>query len=259
MPDETNPPKIMVSKGHPRYASLTLRDKLVQGYDQGIASAQGLIAHGRGEAFDYLLGEQTSESARHATKVACAHLLTARFPVLSVNGNTATLVPDEIAELHAVIGIPIEINLFHSSPQRIRRVAEHLRAHGVEGVLTGYDFVKLQHIASDRAKVDRNGIFKADVVLVPLEDGDRAQALTELGKTVLTVDLNPLSRTAVTSSVTIVDEVTRAFKNIVRFAKQFESGSHRDELDLLKATFSNLESLRASYAIMQERLKSLAR
>jgi len=249
----------MVSEGHPRYASLMLRNKLVEGYERGITSAHGLIAHGRGEAFDYLLGEQTSESARKATKVACAHLLTARCPVLSVNGNTATLVPDEIAELHAITSIPVEINLFHPSARRVKRIADHLQAHGIANVLTGFDFIKLAHIASDRANVDKNGIFKADVVFVPLEDGDRAQALTELGKTVLTVDLNPLSRTAVTSTVTIVDEVTRALKNLVSFAKRFESDDHQDELNLLKASFDNLENLKASYANMQKQLRSLAR
>ena len=248
----------MVSQEHPRYASLMLRNKLVDGYERGIASAHGLIAHGRGEAFDYLLGEQTSESARNAAKVACAYLLTANYPVLSVNGNTATLVPGEIAELHAITGIPVEINLFHPSAQRTKRIADHLHAYGVANVLTGYDFIKLAHIASDRANVDKNGIFQADVVFVPLEDGDRAQALTKLGKTVLTVDLNPLSRTAVASTVTIVDDVTRAFKNLVSFAKHWKSEANQDELDLLKATFDNLENLKASYALMQKRLRSLA-
>jgi 4-phosphopantoate--beta-alanine ligase len=249
----------MVSEEHPRYASLLLRNKLVDGYERGIASAHGLIAHGRGEAFDYLLGEQTSDSARNATKVACAHLLTANYPVLSVNGNTATLVPGEIAELHAITGIPVEINLFHPSAQRTKRIADHLHACGVANVLTGFDVIKLARIASDRANVHKNGIFQADVVFVPLEDGDRAQALTKLGKTVLTVDLNPLSRTAVASTVTIVDEVTRALKNLVSFAKHFKSESHKDELDLLKATFDNVENLKASYALMQKRLRSLAR
>ena len=177
-------------------------------------------------------------------------------PFSAVNGNTATLVPGEIAELHAVTGIPVEINLFHPSAQRVKRIADHLHAYGVANVLTGFDFVKLAHIASDRANVDKNGIFQADVVFVPLEDGDRAQALTKLGKTVLTVDLNPLSRTAVASTVTIVDEVTRAFKNLVSFAKVWKSETNQDELDLLKATFDNLENLKASYALMQKRLRS---
>ena len=54
------------------------------------------------------------------------------------------------------------------------------------------------------------GIGGADTVLVPLEDGDRCEALVKLGKQVLVVDLNPLSRTAMTANVTVVDEVARA-------------------------------------------------
>ena len=73
------------------------------------------------------------------------------------------------------------------------------------------------------------------------------------------MDLNPLSRTAVASTVTIVDEVTRALKDLVSFAKHFESDGHQDELNLLKASFDNLENLKASYAIMQKLLRSLAR
>jgi len=122
-----------------------------------------------------------------------------------------------------------------------------------------FDFVKLSHIASDRAKRRQNGIFQADVVFVPLEDGDKAQALTKLGKTVLTVDLNPLSSNC-SSKVPLQssNEVTRAFKNLVSFAKHWKSETNHDELDLLKTTFDNLENLKASYALMQKRLRSLA-
>jgi 4-phosphopantoate---beta-alanine ligase len=247
----------MVLEGHPRYKSLTLRNKLVDGYEKGITSAHGLIAHGRGEAFDYLLGEQTSENALYATNVACAYLLTARHPILSVNGNTAALASEEIAEFCAITSIPVEVNLFHRSAKRINRIADYLHAHGVVNVLTGFDVVKLDYISSDRAKVDKHGIFKADVVFAPLEDGDRAQVLTQLGKVVLTVDLNPLSRTAVTSTVTIVDEVTRAMKNLVSFAKRFEGKDDHDGLDTLKASFNNVQNLKASYVVIQQRLQSL--
>ncbi|HEX7514195.1 MAG TPA: phosphopantothenate/pantothenate synthetase [archaeon] len=248
----------MVSKEHPRYESLVLRDKLVDGYEKGITSAHGLIAHGRGEAFDYILGEQTSENALNASNVACAYLLTARYPILSVNGNTAALVPEEIAEFCVLTGIPVEVNLFHRSEERIKRITDHLHAYGVANVLTGFEIIKLDHIASNRAKVDRQGIFKADVVFAPLEDGDRAQALNKLGKVVLTVDLNPLSRTAVTSTITIVDEVTRAMKNMVSFAKHFDGERDKDRLDALKASFDNFQNLKASYVVMQKRLQSLA-
>ena len=45
--------------------------------------------------------------------------------------------------------------------------------------------------------------------MVPLEDGDRCEVLVALGKEVLVVDLNPLSRSAKMATVTIVDEVSR--------------------------------------------------
>ncbi|MEE2625225.1 MAG: phosphopantothenate/pantothenate synthetase family protein, partial [Candidatus Thermoplasmatota archaeon] len=60
------------------------------------------------------------------------------------------------------------------------------------------------------------GIGGADVVLVPLEDGDRCEALVAQGKQVLVVDLNPLSRTSMKATVTIVDEITRASEILLR-------------------------------------------
>ena len=47
------------------------------------------------------------------------------------------------------------------------------------------------------------------MILVPLEDGDRCEALIAMGKTVCVIDLNPLSRTAKMATITIVDELTR--------------------------------------------------
>ena len=64
-------------------------------------------------------------------------------------------------------------------------------------------------LTSVRAKCCSDGIGSADVVLVPLEDGDRCEALVNMGKKVITIDLTPLSRTAQTAHITIVDELTR--------------------------------------------------
>lgn len=44
-----------------------------------------MIAHGRGEAFDYLIGERTIEPAERAMRAAVAKLLLAEDPVVSVN------------------------------------------------------------------------------------------------------------------------------------------------------------------------------
>ena len=54
------------------------------------------------------------------------------------------------------------------------------------------------------------------MILVPLEDGDRCEALVAMGKTVIVVDLNPLSRSAQMASITIVDEITRVAKNMIK-------------------------------------------
>ena len=70
-----------VPVSHPRYTSLRLRDAIVSGVDNGITSSHGLIAHGRGEAFDYLLGEQTHAFASQAIRAAAARLRTATHPV----------------------------------------------------------------------------------------------------------------------------------------------------------------------------------
>ena len=69
-----------------------------------------------------------------------------------------------------------------------------------------------------RAKCCSQGIHAADTVLVPLEDGDRCEALIQMGKQVLVVDLNPLSRTARTATVTIVDDISRAFREMIKLA-----------------------------------------
>ena len=82
-------PSSDVPPSHPRYLSLMAREKIVRGVERGITSLHGLIAHGRGEAFDYLLGEVTHRFAADAVEAGCAMLLTASHPVISVNGNAS--------------------------------------------------------------------------------------------------------------------------------------------------------------------------
>lgn len=207
----------VIPPDHPRYFSLVAREKLTEGVNSGITSVHGLIAHGRGEAFDYLLGEDSTKSALYAAKVAVAMLILAKHPVISVNGNVAALVPDEIVELSKVLDIPLEVNLFHKSKERVEKIRQHLIAHGALDVLTGEDGT-IPDISHSRGTVDSRGIYAADVVLVPLEDGDRCEALVKMGKKVITIDLNPLSRTARTATVTIVDNVVRAVPNMVILA-----------------------------------------
>jgi 4-phosphopantoate---beta-alanine ligase len=208
-----------LSRRHPRYASLSVRARLAAATARGLVVPEGLVAHGRGEAFDYLLGERSSPSARRAERAAAGWLLRARRPVLSVNGNVAALAAREVAELQRTIpGLGVEVNLFHRTPQRARAVARELRRAGVRDVLGVVPSGRVRGLPSDRAQVDARGIAVADVCLVPLEDGDRAEALRRLGKAVISVDLNPLSRTSRVADLPIVDELVRALRAIAQTA-----------------------------------------
>ena len=169
-------------------------------------------AHGRGEAFDYFLGERTTESALLAERTAAALIVGARNPVISVNGNTAALAAREIAGLQKACGAKVEVNLFHRTEERVNLIEDLLRRAGAD-VFSG-PAERLLPLSHDRAWCRREGMYSADVVLVPLEDGDRCEALVNMGKTVIAIDLNPLSRTARTATLTIVDELTRALPNI---------------------------------------------
>ncbi|MGP8077408.1 MAG: phosphopantothenate/pantothenate synthetase [Thermoplasmata archaeon] len=210
-----------LSRRHPRYRSLVVRAGLAAAHREGIVVSEGLIAHGRGEAFDYLLGERTTPSARRAERAAAEWLLAADRPVVSVNGNVAALAGPEVAALvRAVPGLLVEVNLFHRTPERARRIASALRRAGVRSVLGVRPTARIPGLPSDRASVDRRGILGADVCLVPLEDGDRAEALVARGVRVISIDLNPLSRTSRTASLPIVDELTRALRGIARAARQ---------------------------------------
>jgi 4-phosphopantoate--beta-alanine ligase len=231
----------MIPKSHPRYVSLMTRELIVKGVKKGITSVHGLIAQGRGEAFDYLIGEKTTESALKAEKVAAAVLLLAKKPVISVNGNVAALVPNEIIKLSELVDAPLEVNLFHRTEERVNRIIQHLRSLGAKNLCTKSD-AQIPGISHERGKVDSDGIFSADVVLVPLEDGDRCKALVDMGKTVIAIDLNPLSRTAQSASITIADNITRAVPNISRFAEELKN-SKKNALLKLVDEFDNRKTL----------------
>lgn len=199
----------MVPTSHPRYVSLMTRDKIVAGVHAGVASIHGLIAHGRGEAFDYLLGEKTHPFALTSISAAASLLRRAKYPVLSINGNVAALAAEEMVALAKACNAKLEVNIFHTSAERERAIRKALLDAGATEVLMPSTTHALEHIDHNRRWVHPEGIWKADVVFVPLEDGDRCQALIKNGKQVITVDLNPLSRTARSATVTIVDHLLR--------------------------------------------------
>ncbi|RKU35121.1 phosphopantothenate/pantothenate synthetase [Candidatus Poribacteria bacterium] len=219
-----------VPKTHPRYLSLTLRDTIVAGVEQGITSIHGLIAHGRGEAFDYLIGETTQPFAIEAIHAAAVMLLSAEHPIISVNGNVAALAPDALVALGQVLNAPLEVNIFHTETGREEKIRKHLLKHGASDVLMPTTEAQLSYIDSNRKFVHPEGIFKADVVFVPLEDGDRCEALRKMGKAVVTVDLNPMSRTAQQASITIVDNVVRALPLLCEEIREFNDSTAQDTL-----------------------------
>ncbi len=211
---------IAADPSHPRYQSLLLRHRLEQAEKQGMLAGSAMIAHGRGEAFDYLLGEQTIDSARTATNHALAALRGAKHPVLSLNGNVAALAGRETLLLAEMLQCPVEINIFYRTPQRMKALLEHLAKikldEGIDvKILGATPNARIPGLEGPRAKCTQEGIIESDVILVPLEDGDRCEALVAMGKTVIVVDLNPLSRSAKMASITIVDELTRVMDNML--------------------------------------------
>lgn len=237
----------MIHKDHPRYESLRLRAKIVEAYKKGILADSGMIAHGRGEAFDYLLGEESTENAKIAVEAAAAALILAEHPIISVNGNTAALVPDKIVELSNALDAPIEINLFYRTPERVLKIEKLLHDNGAETVY-GTDHEKkalIKGLEGPRSASSAEGIYKSDVVLVPLEDGDRAEALVKNGKLLITIDLNPLSRTAKTSSITIVDNIVRAIPNLIDAVGKLRQVD-RATLHQIVSNFDNQENIQIS-------------
>jgi 4-phosphopantoate--beta-alanine ligase len=205
-----------VPLSHPRYHSLMARERIVHGVECGITSPHGLIAHGRGEAFDYLLGERTHAFATAAIEAAAAMLLTAEWPVISVNGNACALAAEDLVALAQATGARLEVNIFHTSAEREQAIRGALIAAGAEEVLLPSRTHALEHIEHNRRWIHPDGIFRSDVVFVPLEDGDRCEALVRNGRKVITVDLNPLSRTARMATVTVVDNLTRCLPLLVQ-------------------------------------------
>ncbi|MDB4342253.1 phosphopantothenate/pantothenate synthetase, partial [Nitrosopumilus sp.] len=226
--------------------------KLVKGFDDNLVAKEGLLAHGRGEAFDYLIGEKTSKSAKEAIKAAAFMLKNAENSVISVNGNFAALCPTEIVQLAKTTNSKIEVNLFYSSEKRKKAITKILRKSGAKEILglNKKSSTKLLEIDSARRIVDKNGIFSADVVLVPLEDGDRTIALKKAKKKIITFDLNPLSRTAQTANITIVDNVTRAMKLLV-----IESKKKKRKL----SKYDNKKNLKVSIVEIKKNLERRAK
>ena len=241
-----------IPPSHPRAKSLIIREKLVDGFRNGIVVPEGLIAHGRGEAFDYLLGEKTTKYAYNAEKVAVCLLLLSNNSIISVNGNTAALCASELVNLSNITKSRLEVNLFHKSKVRSKAIARILQKENAQEVLGLNTKLRstIKGISSNRKYVDKNGIMSSDTVFVALEDGDRTESLVKMGKKVISIDLNPLSRTAIASNVTIIDNIVRAIPNMISISNKLEN---RDRSYLLQQVknFDNTQNMHESLRMIR--------
>lgn len=221
-----------IPKDHPRSASLNIRHKLIEGLHKKILTEAGLIAHGRGEAYDYLIGEKTQDFALQGISAAAALIFLSKNPILSINGNTAILCPKEMIEFSKIANTPMEVNLFYRKPGRLEAIATHMNNLGADNLL-GLDeefYDTIEELSSFRRIVDSRGIKRADTVIVPLEDGDRTEALKKNNKKVITIDLNPLSRTAQQADITIVDNVIRVFPKLIEMYSNITDESEAQKI-----------------------------
>ena len=236
---------------HPRYQSLKYRHIIIEGMKELVVAEAGLIAHGRGECFDYILGERTNVNAKSAIKAAIAMLLLANKPVISVNGNTAALVPIELVKLSKIINAPLEINLFYMKKGRIeaiKKVLEEAGATDIRGIAKE-KMIEIKGLDSNRRLVE--SIADADVILVPLEDGDRTEALKKIGKKVIAIDLNPISRTALWADITIVDNIVRAMPEMINVANELKE-ANKSQLSEILENFSNRKNIQDTLELIKD-------
>ena len=227
----------MIPKSHPRYESLLLRDKMVKASKKGYLADSAMIAHGRGEAFDYLIGERTTYPAKRAMYVAVAALLLSNNPVISVNGNATALAVEEI----------IELALFYRTDDRVKIITQIYKDLGYDKILGTLDddIEYLNDIKNNRASASKTGIYSADTILIPLEDGDRAEILKKSGKNIITIDLNPLSRTSKMSDVSIMDNIVRAIPFMTKIAEDLKTQDKQVLMEIVN-DFDNEKNLKES-------------
>ncbi len=231
-----------------------VREHLADMVDQGLVTPTGLISHGRGEAFDYLMGEKTIAPALEAERAAAAFLLKAQRPMVCVNGNSVALDPKGLIGLAKAVPAKMEVNIFHRTEERMEQLIAYMESQGAEGILGRNPDSRIPNLTSDRALCTKEGIYDSDVIVVPIEDGDRAEALIAMGKIVISIDLNPLSRTSKVASVPISDEITRAVANITRFVEELRGNDA--EIERIIGSYSSKATRRDTIQCICDALMS---
>ena len=135
----------------------------------------------------------------------------------------------------------MEVNIFHRTEERMEKLITYMESEGGKDVLGRDPDARIPGLNHDRALCTHT-LFDCDVIVVPIEDGDRAEALIGMGKTVISIDINPLSRTSKAATIPVSDEMSRALENMIRFVNELRG--KEDEIDSLISSFSNTESRR---------------
>ena len=141
-----------------------------------------------------------------------------------------------------------EIGVETGEAQNMKESSELLVAQlenarqSVQGVSLDEEMVEIEELSSNRRLVDPNGIKIADTIFVPLEDGDRTEALKKIGKKVIAVDLNPISRTAIWADITIVDNIIRVLPEMINFAKDLKN-LKKEQLINIVNNFNNKKNI----------------
>ncbi len=78
-----------------------------------------------------------------------------------------------------------------------------------------------------------------------------------MGKNVIAIDLNPLSRTAQLATVTIVDNIVRAMPTLAKIAKGLRTEG-KEKLKGIASDFDNKRTLSESIDLIKQRLTKLA-
>jgi 4-phosphopantoate--beta-alanine ligase len=159
----------------------------------------------------------------------------------------------DLVTLSNVTKSRIEVNLFHKSTARTNAIASILRKEDAFDVLGLHNKSKtiIKRVSSNRKYVDKDGIMNSDTIFLALEDGDRTESLVRMGKQVISVDLNPLSRTAIASNITIIDNIVRAIPNMVKISEQLVKKDKSYLLHLIK-NFDNKENMHKSLVTIKK-------
>ena len=122
------------------------------------------------------------------------------------------------------------------TPERMEKLISYMESKGAKNVLGRDPDTRIPGLNHDRALCTQEGVGSSDVIVVPIEDGDRAEALVAMGKKVISLDLNPLSRTSRMATVPISDEISRALANITAYVKELRGKDA--EIDALISSYS---------------------